>query len=722
MIIGSTYPLYAANHAWTGSDATSRGRVFPSDDAQGVYNAAVVQIARLTGPARARNESEEEKARRWEREGEYLIEYSTPAPLQTGMRVDAGVPPVWVSVVGERSIYPVDCRLFEPNESNSEGHYLYLMKMSLPSPERLVINRAVAWVVFLAAASLILLISYSRRLWHGLKAGPRPRFSVGAATSELALTVARLIVLAGYLYVACPAFTQLIPGTIELNLVKHFWLLHGFPWLLALLPTVVVLSAVLAALVEFRAGHSSWRALEAAGGVLIIVMVGFAQFKHAADPRWLLSLDRSAAITGGVSAYVPVAFMMAALGAWLYARRRIRSINETFAFKPAYDQRQEPARDANRAILEGINKHRARFDGWFVKPIDLFSRSWGEGNLWNDVGPTLIAAALLAGTFTDTLVFRPISWSDEGVIFDLFFRLAFGLVLTFLALNFARLYSAWGDFHAVLDGLGKTLGGAFERIPKNVSNWLIDTESCNAEYGNLIVRELCSARKLLTDWDKKAEPPKTSVAWDTEKTLSHLSILERHVRADRSNSLDDTGEEVESFRYLARALSPYWADAAILSDATAPGPEEEKGKRAPTREEKIIEELENLLALEAARWVGGAMVRVWISIGFLALSAVAMLFAITSYPFPEQSRVMTVIGFAIAALVVMILRVALGSSRNDVISKIEGTAPGRITWDSTLFSSMAAYVVPLLGLLTAISFDMLDLFRSVLGPILRIFP
>ena len=137
---------------------------------------------------------------------------------------------------------------------------------------------------------------------------------------------------------------------------------------------------------------------------------------------------------------------------------------------------------------------------------------------------------------------------------------------------------------------------------------------------------------------------------------------------------------------------------------------------------RLIHCLEDLLALEAARWVGGALVRVWISIGFLGLATAAMLFAITSYPFPEQSRVMTVIGFAIAALVVMILRVALGSSRNEVISKIDGTAPGQITWNSTLLRSIAAYVVPLLGLLTAVSFDMLDLFRSVLGPILKIFP
>ena len=50
MIVGSTYPLYAANHYWTVSETP--GQVFPSGDAQGVYNAAVVQIARLTGQPR----------------------------------------------------------------------------------------------------------------------------------------------------------------------------------------------------------------------------------------------------------------------------------------------------------------------------------------------------------------------------------------------------------------------------------------------------------------------------------------------------------------------------------------------------------------------------------------------------------------------------------------------------------------------------------------------
>ncbi len=211
------------------------------------------------------------------------------------------------------------------------------------------------------------------------------------------------------------------------------------------------------------------------------------------------------------------------------------------------------------------------------------------------------------------------------------------------------------------------------------------------------------------------------MAWDTEALLRHLSILEQHSGDERRSTGRGNADEVASFRYIARTLCTDWTDAALV-DTRIDEPATGQEKTEPTREEKLIGGLEDLLALEAARWVGGALVRIWISIGFLALSAVAMLFAITSYPFPEQSRVMTVIGLAIAALVVMILRVSLGSSKNEVISKIDGTTPGRITWDSTLFSRMATYVVPLLGLLTAVSFDLLDLFRSVLGPILRIFP
>ena len=116
------------------------------------------------------------------------------------------------------------------------------------------------------------------------------------------------------------------------------------------------------------------------------------------------------------------------------------------------------------------------------------------------------------------------------------------------------------------------------------------------------------------------------------------------------------------------------------------------------------------------------MARIWNLIAFLVVGSIALLFAITSYPFPEQLRVMAALGLAIAAIVVMVVWVVVGSNRDEVMSRIGGSTPGKTTWDSSLFGNFATFVVPLVGVLAAVSFNMTDLFRSVLGPILRLFP
>ena len=189
MIIGSTYPLYASNHSWTNSDPASRGLVFPSESAQGVYNAASVQIARLTGQLGAEKD----------RGGGKLLEYSTPTPLTGRFALDAEMPPVWVSVVGERSLYPVDCQPFAALTPSIDPDYLYSGRFSSSKPSKLLINRCMAWVVFLAVASLVLVTTLSRRLIHAWETprpnsrrpqaragrGVRPHFGQGLARGRL---------------------------------------------------------------------------------------------------------------------------------------------------------------------------------------------------------------------------------------------------------------------------------------------------------------------------------------------------------------------------------------------------------------------------------------------------------------------------------------------------------------------------------------------------------
>jgi hypothetical protein len=197
-----------------------------------------------------------------------------------------------------------------------------------------------------------------------------------------------------------------------------------------------------------------------------------------------------------------------------------------------------------------------------------------------------------------------------------------------------------------------------------------------------------------------------------------LAILERAQGGDG----DSVKDEVKSLRCLTQGLLAHWAAMPVgLRD---PSTESKEGGAKPDSalEDNLIARLEELLALHSARWIGGALGRIWTLIGFLVVSSLSLLFSITSYPFPEQPRVMTVLGLGIAGLLVIIVRVVIGTNRDEVISRVSDTAPGRITWDSRLFGHLGAFVVPLVGVLAAISFDVLDFFRAILGPILRLFP
>jgi hypothetical protein len=212
------------------------------------------------------------------------------------------------------------------------------------------------------------------------------------------------------------------------------------------------------------------------------------------------------------------------------------------------------------------------------------------------------------------------------------------------------------------------------------------------------------------------EPLRRTIDAARERTNSHAPLRESREFSEMT--------EVDSIRYFAEALAPRWARLPVSRERMTSSGDQDgpAGQTSKPPAEEFIERVEELLALEGAKWVGGAMARIWTLIGFLVTASIALLFAITSYPFPEQPRAMALMGMAIAALMIVVLRVVMGSNRDEVISRIGDTQPGKVSWDASLFSSLGAYVVPLVGMLAAISFDLTDLFRSVFGPILRLFP
>jgi hypothetical protein len=142
---------------------------------------------------------------------------------------------------------------------------------------------------------------------------------------------------------------------------------------------------------------------------------------------------------------------------------------------------------------------------------------------------------------------------------------------------------------------------------------------------------------------------------------------------------------------------------------------------APKRLPQWVHLAEDLLAMLFMRWLAAALAQVWTLISFLVVGSVGILFAISSYPFPFQERLLIGVAALAAVLVFMILAVVVGFNRDEMISRLSNTVPNRLKFDQQLWGHLITYIVPLVGALAAISPDASDMLRSLLDPIFRHF-
>ena len=763
MIIGSTYPLYPVNHEWTGSDEASRGQVFPSQHAQGGYNAMTILLNRMIDGEETKN----------------LLEYSVPPALLAPGADRLGMPPVWISVVGERSLFPIDCRARADGEVLDDGYLCapaswpwHKPGPKMPVGGPLKVTRVVGWmvVVGLASAAIVAYQVLRLRALSDLVWGedPEHRHPFPMPADQDRFAALTILVAIAYLYLAGPAWR------FDIGLFAH-------PAARALLQAVIVVTIALSVFVPAAlawmdeapfGGRTRARRIRKAAlieqvglvaAVIVAVFVSLATIGASRPPggkAWdTLRAVRSVSLSGGVSPIVPAGFAALAVVSWAYASSRIARVSRMYGLRedrlPRPIANGGPDPGGPGEAMRETKAHRMAFDALFHLPWTMrhpdppeVSTETFSGWLkfaWHqpwvrqfDLGRGL-ALILAIGVAADMTCLRPLSPSGEGWLFDWTCRAMFGALLLLIAWQAARLSTAWRELHATLSGFAQLLDRAFVRIPNRITSWLFYPEACRSEYGVLIRRQLAAIRDLRT----KARGRDLAFRLEDE-FLVYLNVIEFFNKRpidpadeDKIKAYEDLRTEVarefpdppipagiplgelDAVRYLARHLAPIWARRPVSEE---PDGDEKEKLAGPTPESKLICFVEDLLALEATRWIGGALARIWTLIGFLVVASLLLLFGITSYPFPEQPRVISVMGLVIVAILVLVLRVVLGSSRDQVISRIGNTTPGKVSWDSSLFSSLGAYVVPLVGVLAAISFDATDLFRSVLGPILRLFP
>ena len=109
------------------------------------------------------------------------------------------------------------------------------------------------------------------------------------------------------------------------------------------------------------------------------------------------------------------------------------------------------------------------------------------------------------------------------------------------------------------------------------------------------------------------------------------------------------------------------------------------------------------------------------AIKFLVICIFCMLLAVTSYPFVYQRHLLLGTAFILLGFIGLILWVIIGANRDEFISRISGTTPNRLSFTGTFGAHVIAYVVPLAGMLAAVSFDASDVLRSLVAPIVHLF-
>ena len=118
---------------------------------------------------------------------------------------------------------------------------------------------------------------------------------------------------------------------------------------------------------------------------------------------------------------------------------------------------------------------------------------------------------------------------------------------------------------------------------------------------------------------------------------------------------------------------------------------------APRRLPEWVQLAEDLMAMLFMRWLAVALAQVWTLIGFLVVGSLALLLAISSYPFPFQSGLLFGMGLLIGALVLMILAIVVGFNRDELVSRLSNTAPNRLKLDQNLMGGFLTYIIPLAG-------------------------
>jgi hypothetical protein len=735
MLVFSTYPLVLQNQWWARPRPLHRRRLaFSSDDAEGVFNATLIEL----GEGRLR-------------------EYRPP------LDSTSEYPPVWVTAVGRHSFIPIRAfssspadEYLEPRPKGSRDT-APLDTGKLAPEDHIAPSDQIAWLVFFALAMTLSVVVVRDDMNRRSHLSERDSGLPG----RRALTAAVLLHREVYTFLRHIALLCIF-AAVAVILVPRVTDYPDLGWAspaaygaLGLLTIVAIGNTAF----QFQSmwpdwGRAYWdyvlrparksperdvardghlfQGMERERRVwrrqtLVVAIAAIIGLFYAAQVVLLIAdasglplvektlfIHRAAQLDSGVSPIFPIvvsSVALALLSTWQLSRLAL--LNDMTAFEEAFRWSSVGVSRTDAGVntseigkgLQAVRRQLSRI----VPELPAVS---------SGVGIALLGGVTLALWMNFERSFEAITIARRllGMTpLDVVLRLSILMIFAASAWSLIRLVIVWRAFRSILGALGaSSIITAFERLPRRIARLtrltLFGDPSCKVVL-SVSATQWAHLRRLFDD-DRVA----FDVLGPRDFAVVH-SLMAKHVAVETREQTRSSFMSGLELRQLLRVIEGLWAlepaetqVASVLHDLKEDAHFDGASTSGRIRRSfpdsvrlwvRGAEELVAVQAVEYFAWVLRHLRRLVLVLLFLLLVMMALL---SSYSFQPQSVVRSLFLVLFVGAVVSLLLMLFQINRDEVLSRVTRTDPGRLNWSSGFLINVGVVIlIPALSLLSAFS-------------------
>lgn len=693
VLVGSTYPLVPANQRWV-DPANTESILFATGGAQGYYNAALAQL-KLTGQ---------------------LLEYQAPSFVRSrGQDATNALsrPPIWISMVAPNgNLVPLQ---IYTNYEDNEG---YVLNTILPEEEPDIVMPSLRWPGATIPMSLTLGLVWVWLLIRAWKDHCTLLFFLPVHSDVARQRLPNLMYRNLLLGAQCAMLTVVISLLWTEAEAADFTDLWETSILAASLLLLLGLGVAMLKPLRKRAKAGTVKRsvrLWTAWNLLLIAGVGagcvafLIRFLIYGDPaRRILFFFRSLDLGTGLSPLTPLFFLCLGFSAWAYFQLKRIHISDRWETVCPFPTQSEQC---------GLYSEVCEADRLIRREIDHshLPRNHRLTVLVAGIGVT----ALLGGVWAQSVP------TVEGRAWDLMFFVGFSLMIVLMTSTLLHLYHYWVRTNKLFDSIALLpMMRTFTRLPNRMTELFGKfVFSRNPETRHLLV-PVHQLRLLGESLSATADTPAELA--DVPEKAAKIEAALRAMLTARGGERDFRGEcdLRRQFSEVAwtclRAITPRWKSLPV-DEAFGVGIFDAEGKVIPNAKTEMdppwVALAESVIATQVVIYVLQFLMQIRNLVWSVGCCSTLLLLAATSYPFHPERLLLVCLMLMSGTGIVLVIYVLMGISRDELVSRICRTTPGKVSFDSGFLGGILTYVVPIVGIAGA---QLSGSFRWLLEPILRV--